>query len=263
MILQLRNNTDTLVLAKTFKISVDPLRKRVGIQKRFDKDGGVLTGDRKADPRGIDLNFNVINEKKDGDQSYFDVLNQLDGFFRPALAPFFLEDTENLKRTAIELESISDRNQAGLEAIAGQNKLDLKMIDAYWEDLTQIVVSSPSGGMVSGDTLIVNNTSLVDAFPVMTLAPDQLNTGVTITNEETLASYTLGSNSFVPGSTFIVSSVDGSIKLDNGVTQIENSIALADNSGFIKLQPGTNTLKYESVFGRIDLSVTFRKRFAF
>ena len=260
MNLKFENINDELILDKNFKISISPYKRRVGIQKRYGKDGGVVTGDQKVDPRDIDLNFNTVSQN---DTNYIDKLNQIAGFFRAENAPFYLIDLDNNRRTETVQEILSDRkSREGTELRVGQNKLDLKMLDAHWEDLEEIRISI-TGGLSSGQVLLVNNDSFVECYPIIKIRPLAANSDVTIRNKTTGDGLVLGSNNFVPGNEFIIDNQNGTIFLSDGISQVENSVAMSDGSGFIYLAPGQNDILYESIFGDIEIDIIFRRRFAF
>lgn len=263
MNLQLQNINDTLVLDDNFKYTVSPYRRRIGVQDRFGKHGGVPTGDRNVSARNISLSFNVAPESDD--QAYKDILNELAGFFRADLAPFFLIDTDNLVRTQIENTNLSDSPfSPGLLFKIGNNKIDFKMVDAHWEDSTATIVQPTGGGIISNNEIfIVNNNSPIETYSIITLTALGNNFEFVLRNETTGAATLLGSTSFVSGTQFIINHQTGEILLDDSITQIENSIALADGFGFWFLTEGNNELKYESIWGAVNLEVEFRKKYAF
>lgn len=260
MRLKLVNAESEYILSRNFIPTISAYKRRTGVQKRYGKDGGVATGDQMADSRDITLQYQPV---ADDDLTYIDTVNEIIGFFRQDLAPFYLVDTDNDRRTEIILNSATDDpDKEGLEYRVGKNTLKLEMLDAFWEDNTENVVSSPTGGLVSGDILTVDNDSYIECYPVITITPYEINTDFTIRNITTGAAFILGSNSFVPGSQFVVDSQTGEITLELSGSSIEMSSALADGSGFIKLVPGENQIQYSSVFGEVDVEVTFRRRYA-
>lgn len=261
MNLKFINKDSDLILDKNFKISVSAYRRRVGIQKRFGKDGGVPTGDGRIDARDIDLSFNTISQT---DEPYLTKLNELAGFFRPENEPFYLIDSDNNRRCEVAMETLSDRpSREGTELRAGVNKLELKMLDGHWEDAEENIVSPIGGSIANGAVLEVNNDSFVECYPVIKIRALSSNPDVTIRNETTKATTQLGSNNLVPGTEFIVDSQKGTVFLFDGISQVESSVALADGSGFIFLAPGENDILYESIFGNVELDVIFRRRYAF
>lgn len=260
MRLKLVNSESEYILSKNFIPTISAYKRRTGVQKRYGKDGGVPTGDQMADTRDITLQYQPV---ADDDSTYIDTVNEIIGFFRQDLAPFYLVDTDNDRRTEIILNSATDEAQTeGLEYRIGKNNLKFEMLDAFWEDNTENVISSPTGGLASGDILTIDNDSYIECYPIITITPYEINTDLTIRNITTGAAFILGSNSFVPGSQFIINSQTGEITLELSGSSIEMSSALADGSGFIKLIPGENQLQYSSVFGDVDIEVAFRRRFA-
>lgn len=272
MILQIKDKDSEVLTLDTageatkkasFKMTISPLKLRVGHKERFSKAGGAVTGDQRASVRTIRLDFNTVSKN---DIDYRAALNSIAGFLAVENAPFFLEDTDEnvLIRAKVVLDSLSDRPSApGLERKIGNGSMSLKFIEAYFEDLTATTTLPPGGTLANNASFTVTNDAAVRTFPVITLAPANLNSELIIRNETTGAAFALSSNSFVPGTTFIVDSQNGTIILDNGVTQVEQSIALVDGSGFIFLVPGDNEIKYESIFGDITIDVEFRRRYPF
>lgn len=268
MNLQLRDKDDTVhdlafeaIKPKSFRPTFDPLRFRVGHKDRLGKAGGAVTGDKEPDVRNVTLAFETVSQD---DAAYRNSLNELLAFFNPANSPHYLVDTDQNIRTRIYLNSISDRPaNAGLERIIGRGSLSLKLIDSYFEDLVENEVTPTGGSLANNESFVVNNGGYVNSYPVFKLRPAQQNTDFLVRNETTGAAFLLGSNSFLPGTEFIVDCQNGTIFLSNGVTQVEQSIALADGSGMIFLQPGNNEIAYESIFGSVEIDVLFRRRYGF
>lgn len=261
MNLKFQNKNADYILIRNFIASIAAYKRRTSVQKRYGKDGGVINGDQMADTRDITVTYTPI---KNNDADYLDLVNELVGFFLPDNGPFYLVDTDNDRRCEIALNrAVDDSNKEGTELRIGKNSLTFEMLDAHWEDNTEITVNSPTGGMDSGDTLMIDNDSYVDCFPVIKIIPSEINTDFTLTNNITGAALTLGSNAFVPGAEFEIDCKNGTIYLTVAGAKIEMSSALADGSGFIKLVPGDNELEYLSVFGHVDIEITYRRRYVF
>jgi phage-related protein len=154
-----------------------------------------------------------------------------------------------------------DAEKEGLEWRIGKNNLKFEMLDAFWEDNTETIIYSPTGGMANGDSLIIDNDSYIECYPIIRITPYEINSDFTIRNITTGAAFIIGSGSFVPGSEFIIDSQKGTIYLESSGSQIEMSSALADGSGFIKLIPGENEIQYSSVFGEVDIEIEYRRRY--
>lgn len=259
MLLKLVNALDEMILPKNFRPSISSYKKRVGISKRLGKDGGVVTGDQMADSRDIVLEWDPV---ADNDASYITAANQIAGFFRNDLAPFYLHDTDNSRRTEIALKDIAnDARSDGLELRIGKGKISLEMLDAHWEDAKENVIENSA---VNGNDIIsIHNDSDVISYPVIRITPQQFNSDLWIKNLTTGAGFVLGSSSFGPGTEFIIDSKRGTINLNSGTTQVESSAALADGSGFIFLIPGINQIQYQSIYGQVSLTITYRRRYIF
>jgi phage-related protein len=261
MILKFENSSAEMALDKNFIMKIGAYNRRVNTQSRYGKDGAVATGDQMVNSRKITFSYQPVAED---DDTYLAILNDIIGFFNLSLSPFYLIDSETSRRCEIVLLSADDEAQAaGLERRIGKNRIEFEMLDGHWEDEDANFAYSETGGMASGENISIDNTGEVDCYPIIRIEPYETNTSFTIRNITTGAFFTLGSNSFVPGSEFIVDSQTGTIYLSVAGTLIELSSALASGSGFIKLPPGVNQIEYTSAYGEIDLEVEYRKRYAF
>ncbi len=263
MKLELRNDDgEVLDLATPLKWMANepPLTRRVGLQQRFGKPGGFITGDRRAGTRRITLQSDITGEN---DPAYLLQLADIVKIFEPRVAPYFLVDTDNDRRAEVELDSITPQAVRGTERRHSPIQLTLIMVETYWEDLIEKEDESGTGGIVTGETFNIDNEGEVDLFPIFEITPTANNSAFSIFNNTTNDIITVGSTAFVPGTTLIIDSQEGSVVLDNGSTQIEISSAIGRGTGFLFLAPGVNTLQYESAFGAVNITTKFRQRFAF
>jgi len=250
---------------KQLKPRWSSLKKRVQTTKRFGGDGELEVGDEFVDGRTFTMDFEftptvpglTIPEQ---DLEYSAFMNNIVGFFLKINGPFFLVDTDIIRRARILMASIDDAVRPGLEKRIAFMKLNFKFLEAYWEDNVQ---ESQVDVVTSGNTYNIDNSGFIDAFPIIEIVPDAANPDLLIQNQTTGDSFILGSASFGIGTTFIIDSKNGTIFLDDGVTQVENSVALADGSGFIKLAPGVNTFLFQSAFGGVTITTRHRRRYAF
>ena len=272
MAFSIQNSLGTIELATKVifpKLTWDDFRKRVSSLKRFGQDGEELTGDEFADARQFSLDYNIIPSSAltiaQKEVVYTDILNSIAGFFTKRNKPFYILDDELNRRSEIVLSRMSDRPMSpGLLRVAGTGSLKLKWLDAYWEDITETIETTPSGGIANGETLDVDNDSDFDAFPIIVLeTPLGSNSDFLIRNNTTGDQLVFGSSNFVPGSTLTINSITGKIELFNGITTIDGSFGLSDGSGFISLQPGVNEILYESAFFNVDMTIKWRQRYAF
>lgn len=267
MKLEIRNTDSTYDLSKFFKPRLAPFRRRVGLQPRFGKDGGAVTGDKKVDARNISLSWNVVQQ---ADIDYITELSELFAIFRDDKSPYYLVDTDNNRRAQVELESLSDRPASeGTFFRIGENTIELIMLDAYWEDLDLQTASAGTSALSNGGNLIVDNSSdtspniAAECFPVFSIIPTEANSEFTITNSTTGALFTISTAAFVPGTELEIDCQFGTVFLDDGVSSVELSSSFASGSGFIKLVPGENIINYASSFGEMFLDISFRRRFPF
>lgn len=238
---------------------LNALKFRNSIRKRYGRSGGIAIGDKKIDPRNIIFSWTQADETPDEYRTY---INSLVGFFDPVKAPFYLIDKENDLRSEVEITQIDDRPKSGgLEQIVGANQISLIMLDPFFEDLDLITFSGPTGGLDSDNSIEIINDGFRTAYPIFYLQTDVFNPDFVFINETNNQSFRMGSNSFALGVSFEINSVDGTVYLDDGISRVESSVALADGSGFINLARGSNIIKYVSDYGSIYVDVKFRRRY--
>lgn len=241
--------------------TISDYRRRIGEQKRYGKDGCVITGDQQADSRMLSLDYSAC---KNNDTDYLYVVNSLVNFFNTQYSPFYFVDTNNDRRCEIVLKQASEEaHTEGLERRVGKNKLDFVMVDGHWEDNTENVVYSGTGGMATGDTMDVVISSGVNCYPVFRITPYEPNLSFTIRNITTGQAFALGSSSFIVGTTFEVDCINGTIYLEILGNQVESSSSLEVGSGFLFFIQGINEIKYESSYGDVDIEITYRERYIF
>jgi hypothetical protein len=259
MILKLTSAESELTLDERFKINIGSYKVRVGIQPRYGRPGGVLTGDKHIDPRQITLTFTVAEED---DQSYIEIFNDLAGFFQEQAAPFYLVDTENSRRIEVSIAELANSFSQGLEYRVGQdNSLQLLAVDSYWEDLTE--TDDVFTAVSNGAEFTVTNSGKLKTYPVITFATSISNPDFYLLNQATGESFRIGSLAFLAGTQIIVDSVLGTVQLEDSGEFVDISVSLADGSGFISLAPGANVFIYESSGAAVDVTVSYRRKFAY
>lgn len=261
MKLEVRNSEETYELSNNFIPQLSPYRRRIKMIQRFGVPGGQQVGDEQADSRDLRLRYRHTG---DNDSDYITELQSILGVFRLDKAPFYLVDKDNARRCEVRLQDMDDQPVAdGLTFRIGDTGLTLKMLDGHWEDLTESLYSSPTGGSANDSSILVSNDADVNAYPIIEITPERSNSEFTLRNLTNGNFIKLSSASFVVGTTFTIDAVTGRIELDDGITSVELSSALADGSGMINLVPGNNLIRYESVFGDCDITIRFRRRYAF
>lgn len=241
--------------------SISSYARRVNIQPRYSKSGGVVTGDEQVDARDINIGFKNLAES---DQAYIDQMNEVAGFLVPENGPFYLEDRALDRRTEVRFISMSDEPAEGnVMRVADNNKLALKMLDAHWEDLDEIIVSGESSGVTNNDTIPVNNTGPIDSYPVITVTALATVSEFTLSNDTLGISCKLGTNNFVTGAIFTIDCINGIITLNDGISEQEASQYLFNGTGFLRLAPGANSISYQSSFGDVLIEIAYRRRFPF
>lgn len=245
------------VLDKFFKPKISAYKLRVQTENRYGKAGGELVGDQAANTRNISINFNNTARN---DTDYIDQINSTVRVFQRGLQPFYLVDTDNNRRARVLLSSINDTpNSKGLLMRVGDNNIDLVMLDSLWEDLNE--TEEFSNGLANGEELEITNNSDVDIYPIIEITALVDNGEFIIENLDTGTLARISTSGFTATTKIILNSVTGEIILDDGFSSAEISFALVDGSGMIKLTPGSNTLRYESTFGAVDLKVRYRERY--
>ena len=240
------------------------LKRRMSLENRYGKPGAVPVGDRQVDARDFKINFKNITENA-SDSEYTQKLAEIIGMFDLNAQPFYIEDVGPLQRRFLtDLDGLNDQPVTdGMFYRVGDNNIDLSMLDGFWEDLFSTTDTTGTGGIANDQTINIDNDAKIDAYPIITVAPYGDNSEFTLTNTTTDGLMTLSTAGFVIGTQFIIDCQTGDIFLDDGITRVELSSAMADGSGFFTLVPGVNTFKYTSLFGNVDLSFEFRRRYAF
>lgn len=239
-----------------FIVSFREYTRRVRASERYGKPGASIWGDRQSSARSIQLQYNISNPVENPESYYYDTLNEILAIFDPETGPWYLVDINGNRRCEIEFEKHSDITE-NTHWRAGNGTIDLIWVTGLWEAETETEVTGSTGGLATGDTFTVDNTGKEYAYPEITLTALDDVEEFTLRNVETGIFTRIGNNEFVAGSQMVISSVDGTIRL-NGV---EVSRSLATGSGFIYLQAGENTIQYESIGGSVRLdSLTFRPR---
>jgi hypothetical protein len=269
MKLQATDKDDNLFDFNKFHIFKESnVKVRTNIQKRLGKDGGLVTGDRRVDPRTIRVTRDFASGcegSESRDSQYRAVLNDIYQFFRADRSPHYLEDTDELLRAEIALQEIgNDYKSKGLERRIGTLSLSFRMPCSAWEDLNEIEVVNATGSpLASDDTINLNVSSIMEVYPVISITTDAPTPDFVLSNESNGGAISIGTNGFIPGTTLTMDSIKGRIELDDGVSVSEISHALADGYGFLFLMPGQNVIKYNSAFGNINISIKYRGRYTY
>lgn len=264
MKLKIVNSNNDELLIPLFKLAESSLSRRIGLSQRFGKHGGFITGDRKYSGRKSVLIGNIhaikgISNDSEFINQYKELIEILDERFNP----YFLIDTDNNRRIEFDFDRFAPSTSPGLEKISSEFRLQLIFPEVAWEDINETTEASPSGGTATGETLEVDNTGQMEAFPVITVVPSGVNTAFTLFNNTTEDLISIGSNNFVPGTKMIIDAINGTLILDDTISQTEISVAIADGTGFFTLARGQNVIEYESVFGSVDITIKYRNRHLF
>lgn len=253
-------NSETELLCPGWMLKEAPIKKRIDVQQRFGKPGATVSGDREISSRPISLDTDITAES---DPEYISKMGDIVRIFDKNKSPYFLVDTDNDRECEVELDQIVPSSQQGLEMIWTPVRVDLVMVESFWEDSAATEVESESAGLATGESLQCENIGDVDCYPIIAIMPQSINSAFSLINNTTNDILTIGTNSFVPGISMIVDCQLGEIYLDDGTSQIEISASIADGSGFLFLAPGINDIQYDSSFDNIDITIEFKNRYAF
>lgn len=236
---------------------------RVSSMDRYNNDGAVVVADRRIGDRTFSATCHLtIVETAGGsraaaDAQFQEALEIVYTFFSDDALPVYLIDEDGSKRTKVEMIGFDPSSPASnLLYTVCDYTLQLKMLD-LWEDIGITSVASTSGGLGNGGTIVINNQGRRKAFPIISLTALANNSDFTLTNQQTGEFMHVTSTALISGKTIIMSSVDGSITIDD----VDQSASVADGSGFISLAPGSNTLQYSSLDGAVTFLAEFRKRY--
>jgi phage-related protein len=251
-------NLNTELLLDDWTQNTGNFKRRLGVQQRYGRDGAWISGDRKVSSRTIQLQHDITAET---DLAYTTQIEALMRIFYDDLAPFYLVDTDRETRAQIELDSISESWAKGLEKRLVSITINLIMIDAYFENFNES--SEVWANAANTNTRIINNVGAVDAYPVFIITALADNFEFSILNNRTQDKITIGTALFVAGAIITVDCQNGTIYLDDGLSQTEISYAIADGTGFLYLDLLDNELEYQSIFGNVDIQIKYRPRYAF
>lgn len=258
----IQHSSGAIYSIKSF--TVDAVGPRLGAKDRYGRDGSIITGDRKVSARNIEIGFDVTSAEGQPDLAYRDFIDDLLSMFDPYYAPVYLYDDQDDAgssgiplRAMVELADEAIRPADGLTYRVQSGILRLMMPDGYFETQEEFTQSSPSGGIATNETLNVTNSSRRSAYPVIEVTALADNALFRISNTTTGAYIEIGASDFLTGEIIEISSIDGSILL-SGSDISASSVGIG--STMIELVPGVNTLRYESTYGDVDMTVRWRER---
>lgn len=241
------------------EFSFGALQFRSKTFERFGRDGAETIGDGKMSSRTATLSLTLRGRD---DAEYYTTANQLFSLFSESKrTPLYVHDADNNRRCRIEIPSVNFGLLArGNERRGEVWKVNCVVPDGAWEDAEPETVADEYG-LASGGELLFDNASPLDAWPVFTFRTAAPNPEFSLENLTTGGVFRIGTFLFVPGSALHVSSIDGSAVIDDGLVLTDVSSAIAKNTSFLYLAPGENTIKYDSLYGEIEISAEFRRRF--
>ena len=251
--------------------------RRKNYKPRYGRDGSAQVADGKIQSRKLSLNYMATsgdvpeivagggadygdaNQTKD--EAYRGFIGEIIAFFRPALGPFHLVDTDANGGDGLQAEvdfiSSLDEWQPGAAMRIGLNDLEFEWIGAVWEDISEQTLED-TAGITNGDTITIENTGLLEAFPVFTFTALNTVETIRIKNSTNGQFFTYSNLGFSAGSVLIVDGTGDEfiVTLDG----VDTTFALLDGSTPIELDPGTSILEYESL-GDVQYDISYLRRF--
>lgn len=260
MIFGYRNNLGDFDLAanglQNWLLDLDGLKFRVKAFDRYQKPGVTTTGDKQPGQRQITIRHETGFET---DAEYKTALNALFAFFTEDKFPCYIIDTENERQLEIEMISFDDSNQK--TQLMKTPIIELKFIlkNTLWEDIEDTI---ETGTWNNEDVIIINNTCNFPVYPIIELVSAITNNDLTIWNITNGQVIEVGTNAFTLNQNLILDSQDGRVYIDDGAVETDIPFALNTGSGFLRLEPGNNSLQFLSALGSVDYTITYKKRYA-
>lgn len=238
-----------------------PLTIKQKIIERYGRDGGDITGDRRIASRKLKIDVSLRGRD---DAEYNTNANAL--FSIASQDELYLYDDGRGYRLKISVGGITPKSGAYRRAETWT--LDCVAPDAAWETIAEEVTGDEYeydeyGGayLTDGETFQLNNTNPLEAYPVFSLSPIVANSEFALVNETTGAVCRIGESLFTPGTRLVLDSRNGSALLyvgDDDPVDVRQKIG--DDTGFLILNHGINTIRYESKFGAVVALTKYRLR---
>jgi hypothetical protein len=259
MQLILQNSETTYDLSK-WVVDFSGMRFRTSFNDRFGQPGQEPQGDGKESARSIVFTYSVDSET---DSGFILDAETLYASVRGDLGPFYIVDSANGRRLKVTPTDLDLTPKAGTELRYASARLGFQAVDTFWEASTATEVDSGTAALDNQETLECTNAGVITIYPIITVTPDESNQTFAIFNDTTEDVFTFSSASFVPGSVLEIDCQNGTVYLTNVTTVTEVSNGIADGTGFLHLVPGLNSLRYESAYGAVTMTVSFRRRWPF
>lgn len=258
MKLKITNSQTELELDEYWTYNASAYKRRVTAQPKYGQSGAYTVGDGKVSSRTIRL---FSNRAYKTDASYTTYLQTITGIFYDDYGPFYLVDTDRGVRTRIELESINEQWEFGKERRIIGLDINLIMLSGFFEAFLEDSVSWVN--VATGNTKLITNIGRADVFPIITVTALADINEFTLTNERTQDAITIGTTAFVTNTVITIDCVNGKATLYDGITTTDIGYAVADGTGFFYFDLGDNTLRYNSLYGNVTMSIKYRPKYAF
>lgn len=236
------------------------MRFRTTYLDRFGQPGVEKQGDGNETTRTLTLSYALASET---DAGFILDSDELYAAIRKDLAPFYIHDTDNDRRLRVSPDELDLTPKPGTELRYNAARVRFTALDAFWEKITATEVDSGTLALENQDTLSCPNPGVVTVYPIITVIPAESNRTFSLINNTADDIMTIASNSFVPGTSIEIDARDETVYLINGNTRTEISSAVADGTGFLHLLPGENEIQYESAYGAVTCTVSYRRRWPF
>ena len=237
-----------------FKITAIPYNIRSNKLDRYQQSGSILQGDLKSSARSITFNYNILAED---DANFRYGMNKIASFFRKKNRPYYLVDTENQIRTEVYATANEPNWEAGLELRVMDCALRLDMLEVVWEDTIETVKTATLAN--NGTIDISINPICESTFFKIDFETNVYNPRFAFNNLTQGGSFLCEKSTFDNGDTI---TVDGRGK---GSVQYNSVVEKRILTGgiYFPLDAGLNQLQYQSNFGSIDITISYRQKYLY
>lgn len=227
------------------------------IIERYGRDGGDFTGDGRISSRKIKISVNIRGRTETEYRANVDSL--LKFCVLPKNSDLFFCNETTGYRLRIKITGATPKTKAAHSA--EEWNFDCIAADGAWESIDEFTNDEYGEQVNHKDVLFFQNSEILDAWPTFELEAQSTNTEFALISENTGAVFRLGESQFVAGAKVTLSSVTGSVLLiAPGEDAVDVRQKMADNTGFLFFAPGENRIRYESLYGSVNLTCRYRLR---
>jgi len=236
-----------------YKFVLARYKKRNKFVDRFSKSGVIAIGDGKVSRRTAEL---TIYKTAIDDVAYDEYVSLLYTFLADD-SDLFIVDKDRVVRLGVFIDGVSIKAKHGTEKRVTDIRITFMCSDGLWE--TEEKVNTDS--LVPQGIIQITNESYEKAYPIIKISTAGTNPDLAISNITNGKSIRVGTTAFTQFVDMFIDSINGRVYLSDGTNLVDVSYAVSNNSGFIDLDKGMNTLQYDSAYGGVDIEVIRRERF--